>query len=65
MDTSRLSRPLTFVLWGKKGAGKTISLCHLYHFAVASPDMLVVNFGSLLDWLKRYKDVSLPRTLQF
>ena len=55
---SDLSRPaVRYLLYGRPGCGKSISLAHLTHFG-HSQGFLTLTFSQLKKWLTRYYDVA-------
>ena len=45
-----------FVLWGKRGVGRSITLAQVFHFAHNS-NHIVIHFENLKKWFTEYKDV--------
>lgn len=46
---------LRFVLWGKLGTGKSVTLCQITHFALKS-NYILLNFRDLKPLLSVYKE---------
>ncbi len=46
---------LRFVLWGKPGCGKSVTLSHVAHFALAS-NYIVLNFHKFKEWFTNYRE---------
>ena len=46
-----------FVLWGKRGVGRSITLAQVFHFAYNS-NHIVIHFENLKKWFTEYKGVS-------
>ena len=46
-----------FVLWGKRGVGRSITLAQIFHFAYNS-NHIVIHFENLKKWFTEYKGVS-------
>jgi len=58
IQASDLSRPaVRYLLYGRPGCGKSISLAHLTHFG-HSQGFLTLTFSQLKKWLTRYYDVA-------
>jgi len=56
--SSDLTRPANrFMLYGKHGAGKSISLAHLTHFG-HQDGFVVMSFSQIKKWLTRYYNVA-------
>lgn len=49
--------PVRFVLFGKKGTGKSLTLAHILHYAHKNK-FLIVHLPWLGNWMRRPKDVS-------
>ncbi|KAF7272516.1 mitochondrial ribosomal protein S29 [Rhynchophorus ferrugineus] len=49
--------PVKFVLFGKKGTGKTLSLAHILHYAVRD-NFLIVHVPWVGNWMRRPKEFS-------
>ena len=45
-----------FVLWGKRGVGRSITMAQVFHFAYNS-NHIVIHFENLKKWFTEYKDV--------
>ena len=46
-----------FILWGKKGTGKTLTLSQIFHFAHKS-NFIVIHLPKLKHWFRQYTGVS-------
>ncbi|CAG9761596.1 unnamed protein product [Ceutorhynchus assimilis] len=53
--------PIKFVLYGKKGCGKTLTLAHIMHYAYKN-DFLIVHVPWVGNWMRRCKDTSNSET---
>ncbi|KAM9686589.1 small ribosomal subunit protein mS29 isoform 3-T5 [Trichechus inunguis] len=45
-----------YILYGEKGTGKTLSLCHVVHFC-AKQDWLILHIPDALRWVKNCRDL--------
>ena len=45
-----------FVVWGKDGCGKTVTLGHVAHFGLMS-NFIVLNFHKFRLWFTHYREV--------
>lgn len=53
--------PVRFVLYGKKGSGKTLSLAHILHYA-KKENFLIVHVPWVGNWMRRCQEVSNSET---
>ena len=53
-----------FILWGKKGTGKTLTLSQIFHFAHKS-NFIVIHLPKLKHWFRQYTGVSFKYCILF